>query len=68
MARRSNGSSSASIGAEGSARGGAEEDAKELIMTVGVNDCEARIVMLPMRRVWEMLMPVQVGGTGSVCA
>ena len=35
-------------------------------MTIGVNDCEARIATLPMSRVWDMLMPLHVGGTGNV--
>ena len=35
-------------------------NASTLLMSYGVNDCEARLGALPMSKVWEMLRPVNV--------
>ena len=35
-------------------------NATTLLMSYGVNDCEARLGALPMSTVWEMLRPVNV--------
>ena len=37
-----------------------------VVVSYGVNDCEARLGVLPLRRIWEMLRPLQAGG--QVCA
>ena len=53
------------------AGGGAASDAdyilaaETLLLTYGVNDCEAKIARLRMERVWSMLQPLHPGG--AVC-
>ena len=34
----------------------------ELVMSYGVNDCEARLATLPLERVWQMLVPLARSG------
>eukprot|EP00312_Isochrysidales_sp_CCMP1244_P006693 CAMPEP_0196682718 /NCGR_PEP_ID=MMETSP1090-20130531/9424_1 /TAXON_ID=37098 /ORGANISM="Isochrysis sp, Strain CCMP1244" /LENGTH=105 /DNA_ID=CAMNT_0042021145 /DNA_START=28 /DNA_END=345 /DNA_ORIENTATION=- len=45
--------------------------AQQLLLSMGINDCEAKLARIPMARVWEMLRPLpgekdacQVGGGG----
>ena len=51
--------------ANGSTLGSSTEEA-HLLVSFGVNDCEAKVGRLPLRRLWEMLRPLP--GTAAVCS
>ena len=53
-------------GAPGPApRGGASNGSARLLLTYGVNDCEAKVAHLPLEQVWNLLKPVD--GERGVC-
>lgn len=52
--------------ADSRAEGSAASSNRTLILTYGVNDCEARIGTMALKRVHAMLRPLEVGG--SRCA
>ena len=44
---------------------GQQRNGTRLIMSYGVNDCEARLLFLPLERVWKLLKPMP--DTASAC-
>ena len=52
--------------AAGVAPVGAGEQAGTLLLSYGINDCEARIARMDMARVWAMLRPLE--GEADVCS
>ena len=42
-----------------------EEEQDSLVLSYGVNDCEARLGLMPVERTWSMLRPV--GSSQVVC-